>query len=79
MSTAAFCRSTFSTSRRTANIKPLQSPMRKLPPGSGAGRALVNGAVSVNVYDPPQIASSMPNGDGYLKIPVSIRYRTFVR
>lgn len=40
---------------------------------------LRNGGLTVHVDDPPSIASSMPNGDGYLKIPVSIRYRSFVR
>jgi hypothetical protein len=43
------------------------------------GTRLVNGVVTVRIDDPPSIASSMPNGDGYLKIPVSVRYRTFIK
>ncbi|WP_448043812.1 phage tail terminator-like protein [Bradyrhizobium liaoningense] len=45
----------------------------------GRGTRLRNGGLTIFVDDPPAIASSMPNGDGYLKIPVSIRYRSFVR
>lgn len=32
-----------------------------------------------NIYETPSVGSAMPNGDGYLKIPVSVRYRTFIR
>lgn len=45
----------------------------------GRGTRLRNGGLTIYVDDPPSIASAMPNGDGYLKIPVSIRYRSFVR
>jgi hypothetical protein len=45
----------------------------------GRGTRLRNGGLTIYVDDPPAIATAMPNGDGYLKIPVSIRYRSFVR
>jgi hypothetical protein len=43
------------------------------------GTRMPNGAVTITVYEKPSIASSMPNGDGYSKFPVSVRYRTFTR
>ena len=45
----------------------------------GRGTRLVNGGIQVDVYEKPSIASAFPNGDGYLKIPVSIRYRSFIK
>lgn len=42
------------------------------------GTRLVNGSVQVDVYEPAQIATAMSDGDR-LRIPVSIRYRTFTR
>lgn len=45
----------------------------------GRGTRMVNGSVQVDVYEKPSIASSISNGDGYSKFPVSVRYRSFVR
>lgn len=42
------------------------------------GLRLANGAVRVDIIDPPAIASPFPDGT-YTRTPVSIRYRTFVR
>jgi hypothetical protein len=39
---------------------------------------MVNGSVQVDVYETPSVANSTPNGDGYEKFPVSIRYRSFI-
>lgn len=43
------------------------------------GTRLANGAIQVDVYEPPQIASPVRESDDYLKIPVSVRYRSFVQ
>lgn len=45
----------------------------------GRGTRLTNGGIQVDVYEKPSIASAFSNGDGYMKIPVSIRYRCFVQ
>jgi hypothetical protein len=44
----------------------------------GRGTRMVNGSVQVDVYETPSVANSTPNGDGYDKFPVSIRYRSFI-
>lgn len=42
------------------------------------GTRLINGAVQVDVYETPQIASLMADGDR-MRIPVSVRYRSFIQ
>lgn len=42
------------------------------------GTRMTNGSVQVDVYEPAQIATAISDGDR-LRIPVSIRYRTFTR
>lgn len=42
------------------------------------GSTLTNGSVTVGIYDQPVIASSIDD-DPYTRIPVSVRYRCFVR
>lgn len=41
------------------------------------GTRLTNGAVQVDIYDRPAIGKAMPDSP-YIRIPVSIRYRSFV-
>lgn len=59
-------------------IKPLQIA-DAVAAWFGRGTRLVNGSVAVTVYEKPSIASSVREDDAYLKFPVSIRYRTFVK
>jgi hypothetical protein len=65
-------------SAQSGEIKPLQVA-DSVAAWFGRGTRLPNGSIQVDVYEPPQIASALDNGDGYDKIPVSIRYRTFTQ
>ncbi|MGJ5032355.1 phage tail terminator-like protein [Bradyrhizobium sp. HKCCYLS2038] len=42
------------------------------------GTRMTNGSIQIDVYEPPQIASMMADGDRF-RIPVSVRYRSFIQ
>lgn len=58
-------------------IKPLQIA-DSVAAWFARGTRMSNGSVQVDVYEPPQIASDIQDGDR-IRIPVSVRYRSFTQ
>lgn len=62
---------------QNGEIKPLQIA-DSVAAWFARGTRMSNGSVQVDVYEPPQIASVIQDGDR-IRIPVSVRYRTFTQ
>jgi hypothetical protein len=64
---------------QSGEVKPLQIA-DAVAAWFGRGTRLTNGSVQVDVYETPRIGPAIADdGNGYEQIPVSVRYRTFVR